>query len=130
MRTLHLGFGLLFFLLFLASGWHMRQLLPPFTGELDFQRMIYRASHLYLLLTSLLNIAVGSYWQKRATIIGRLLQNGGSMLLLASPLLLALAFLLEPTTPMHLRPFTLAGCWSALIGVMLGLLSSLIPRPR
>ena len=40
MRKAHLISGLLFFALFLASGRHMGQVLPAFSGELDGLRMM------------------------------------------------------------------------------------------
>ena len=63
MRKIHLISGLLFFALFLVSGRHMGQVLPAFSGELDGLRMMYRASHVYLLYASLLNLLAGAYWR-------------------------------------------------------------------
>ena len=63
MRRLHLIFASVFLLLFVASGLYMKNVLPPFNNELDGVRMIYRASHLYLLFATLLNLLAGAYWQ-------------------------------------------------------------------
>ena len=60
MRKTHLILGAVFFALFLISGRYMGQVLPEFTGELDGTRMMYRASHVYLLYASLLNLLAGA----------------------------------------------------------------------
>ncbi|MBF7731045.1 hypothetical protein [Pseudomonas sp. N040] len=123
MRKTHLLSGLLFFGLFLASGRHMSQILPAFTGELDGLRMLYRASHVYLLFASLLNLLAGAYWQPVA--LRRRTQLAGSALLLLSQPVLGLAFLLEPAQNMVARPFTLTGAVLALAGVVLSMFAQL-----
>ncbi len=123
MRQLHLLSGLLFFLLFLASGKHMGAVLPPFSGELDSLRMLYRASHVYLLFASLLNLLAGAYW--RPVALRRRTQWLGSLALLLSQPVLGLGFLLEPAGQIVARPYSLLGCVLALSGVVLSLLAQL-----
>jgi hypothetical protein len=123
MRKTHLISGLLFFALFLASGRHMGQVLPEFSGELDGLRMMYRASHVYLLYASLLNLLAGAYW--RPVALRQKTQMFASGLLLLSQPVLGLAFLLEPAQNMVTRPFTLAGAVLALAGVALSLFAQL-----
>lgn len=123
MRKTHLISGLLFFALFLASGRHMGQVLPEFSGELDGLRMMYRASHVYLLYASLLNLLAGAYW--RPVVLRRRTQLIASGLLLLSQPVLGAAFLLEPAHLMVARPFTLIGALLALAGVVLSLFAQL-----
>jgi len=62
----------------------------------DGLRMMYRSRHIYLLGSGLVNLMLGLYihvwaagWRKRT-------QTAGSVLLLAAPFLLLLAFINEP----------------------------------
>jgi hypothetical protein len=123
MRKAHLILGAVFFVLFLISGRYMGQALPEFTGELDGLRMMYRASHVYLLYASLLNLLAGTYW--RPVEQHHRTQIAASIFLLLSLPVLGLAFVLEPAQNMVARPFTLAGALLALAGVMLSLLAQL-----
>jgi len=119
MRRLHLIFASVFLLLFVASGLYMKNVLPPFNNELDGVRMIYRASHLYLLFATLLNLLAGAYWQTLGNKLCSQIQVLGSTLLLCSLPVLGLAFLLEPSQHWVMRPLTMAGCWLALLGTLL-----------
>ena len=123
MRKAHLISGLLFFALFLASGRHMGQVLPAFTGELDGLRMMYRASHVYLLYASLLNLMAGAYWHPVS--LRRRTQLLASCLLLLSQPVLGLGFLLEPALNLVSRPYSLAGAILALAGVTLSVIAQL-----
>ena len=123
MRKAHLISGLLFFALFLASGRHMGQVLPAFSGELDGLRMMYRASHVYLLYASLLNVLAGAYW--RPVILRHKTQLFASGLLLLSQPVLGLGFLLEPALNLLERPLSLAGALLALTGVALSVIAQL-----
>ena len=123
MRKTHLISGLLFFALFLVSGRHMGQVLPAFSGELDGLRMMYRASHVYLLYASLLNLLAGAYW--RPVALRHKTQLIASSLLLLSQPVLGLGFLLEPAQNMVARPFPLAGAVLALAGVILSVVAQL-----
>ena len=123
MRKAHLISGLLFFALFLVSGRHMGEVMPAFTGELDGLRMMYRASHVYLLYASLLNLLAGAYW--RPVILRRRTQLIASCLLLLSQPVLGLGFLLEPALNLVDRPFSLTGAILALAGVTLSVIAQL-----
>ena len=123
MRKAHLSSGLLFFALFLASGRHMGQVLPAFNGELDGLRMMYRASHVYLLYASLLNVLAGAYWHPVS--VRRRAQVLASCLLLLRQPVLGLGFLLEPALNLLERPLSLAGALLALTGVALSVIAQL-----
>ena len=126
MRRLHLLFASVFLLLFVASGLYMKNVLPPFNNELDGARMIYRASHLYLLFAALLNLLAGAHWQTLSNRLCSQMQVMGSTLLLSSLPVLGFAFLLEPSQHWVMRPLTMAGCWLALLGTLLSAGAGLI----
>jgi len=94
-RFFHRVAGVLTVLAFLATGLYMRWREPP-VAELDpHLRMLFRSRHIYLLLSGLMNLAIGSY----ATPLRRHWANdvalAGSVMLAASPILLFGAFALE-----------------------------------
>src|SRR5207237_9752316 len=70
-------------------------------------RMMSRSRHIYILLAGLVNLAVGTYFVRRAGGWRRTLQTLGSILVLAAPLLLLAAFFTEPGLPGLRRQFTL-----------------------
>lgn len=123
MRAAHLFSGLLFLALFLATGQYLGMILPPFEGTLDGQRMMYRASHVYLLYASLLNLLAGAYWRP-VTLRLRTQFLASVLLLLAQPVL-ALGFFLEPGAMLLSRPWTLSGAVLALAGVVLSVFAQL-----
>jgi hypothetical protein len=102
---------------FLGTGLYMRARFPALYGGNEALRFMYRANHVYLLLASLVNVALGVYLERsepgwRAT-LGKL----GSTFVLASPALLALAFFIEVPQASPQRVLTLLGIVLALLGV-------------
>ena len=87
-------------------------------------RMMYRASHLYLLLSGLLNTALGLYLAGRMGWQG-VLQGIGSVLILAGTLFLAIAFFHEPATGVIHRPVTFPAMLSLLSGMTAHTVASL-----
>ena len=85
--------------------------------------MMYRASHVYLLYASLLNVLAGAYW--RPVILRHKTQLLASGLLLLSQPVLGLGFLLEPALNLLERPLSLAGALLALTGVALSVIAQL-----
>lgn len=95
MRKLHLAVGLIGIVAFLLTGAYLRRHIPPMS-ELDpVTRLLLRSRHVYLLLSSLLNVGVGTNYVAATTNVRRALQSLGSMLLLAAPLFVLAAFFLE-----------------------------------
>ena len=128
LKKIHLYSGILFLVVFAATGQYMLRGLDLPNQDMDAQRMMYRASHLYILFVAALNVAVGCYWNKRSGRFERMLQTTGSaMLVLSQPILLA-AFLTEPQDLDSGREVTLLGCLLVLVGVVLTLSCSLRVR--
>lgn len=82
-------------------------------------RYMYRANHVYLLLGSLVNLAIGFYrggthpgWRGKAAL-------AGSALVLIAPLVLLYAFFVEPPRGVPERPATLVGIAMMLGGVLM-----------
>src|SRR5690349_14407901 len=96
MARVHRWLGLIVVLVFFSTGIVMRlhhlDQLPDDSGL----RMLFRSRHIYMLFSGLLNIAIGlRYW---VPIAGRGSRIGiaGSLLLMLSPVLMALGFFSGP----------------------------------
>ena len=117
LRKLHFWFGMIGVGVFLATGIYMRLGFPDLYGSNEVVRYHYRANHIYILLASLLNVALGCYlrlglgWRKKAAVLG-------SALLLLSPVVLVAAFILEAPKGAPDRLLTLIGIFLAFIGVL------------
>ena len=117
LKKAHFWIGCLGIAVFLATGVYMRAGFPELYGGNEVVRYHYRANHIYILLGSLINLALGCYlrlgigWRKRAAIVG-------STLLLSSPLLLVAAFVLEAPKGTPDRLLTLVGIFMVFIGAL------------
>jgi hypothetical protein len=122
MRTLstwHRWVGLAGVVVFLVSGISMRLAHVDRIPDGDVLHFIFRSRHIYLLFASLLNVAVGL--ADAPPLIGRGSRIGkaGSMLVLISPILMALGFFLGPLMTQHENAFSAFGAYSALLGMVL-----------
>jgi amino acid transporter len=104
---------------FLLTGQYM-DYLDVRSGALgDATRMMFRSRHIYVLLAGLVNLAVGTYFVRRAGGWRRTLQTVGSVLVLAAPFLLLAAFFTEPGQPGLRRQFTLPAIIILAVGTLL-----------
>jgi hypothetical protein len=94
-RRIHLIVGVLGVVIFVLTGQIMARHTPPVRAMEPELRLMYISRHIYLLGAALVNLAVGLYLQVAAKGWQRAVQFGGSLLLLLSPALLTLAFLVE-----------------------------------
>lgn len=118
MRTLHLALGVATLVAFLYTGYYMHSHFPAAYGANETIRYLYRANHIYLLFSGLLNLALGAArpetgagWRRRVRV------TGSAMVLLAPPILLW-SFFVEPPTGRAERPRTLAGVVLASAGAV------------
>ena len=119
MKLLHIVVGAFVLLAFLLTGQYM-DYLDVRSGALgDATRMMFRSRHIYILLAGLVNLAVGTYFVRRAGGWRRTLQTIGSVLVLAAPLLLLAAFFTEPGLPGLRRQFTLPAIVILAVGTLL-----------
>jgi FtsH-binding integral membrane protein len=118
MRRLHLSVGVLGVLVFLGTGLYMRQHFPEAYAANEALRYIYRANHVYLLLASLVNVALGlnvaaarDGWRSGVATLG-------SWLALVSPLVLTYAFFFEAPLGRPDRLITALGIFAVALGVV------------
>jgi hypothetical protein len=117
-KSLHLLVGLGGVLAFLGTGAYMATHFPAAYDSNETIRYLYRANHVYLLLGSLVNIAVGIYrpgsrpgWRGKVGL-------AGSALLVAAPVLLLYAFFFEAPIATPERAATFFGVLMLLLGVL------------
>ena len=81
-------------------------------------RFLYRANHIYILFSALINIAIGLNLPHQPLSWKRKLQTAGSLLLMTAPVLLIWAFFTEPTRGTVDRPLTHLGIVLTLLGII------------
>lgn len=116
MRRVHLIFGIVALVAFAATGMVMRVHHPPLRTLGEDVRLMYRSRHIYLLGAGVANLLLGLYLVPSRSAWRWGFQTAGSILFLASPILLGLAFFAEPGNRLtselwrsHLGLFALLG---------------------
>lgn len=106
LKTAHLSMGIAGLLVFALQGQYMDLVHDHLAGMADGPRMLYRSSHIYLLLVSVLNVALGVYLTSDNKSVHPVLQNIVSAVFLLAPIGLLAGFFLEPGMEDFARPFT------------------------
>jgi hypothetical protein len=114
--------GLVGVVAFLATGQYMDRVQDHLRGMDDARRLLFRSTHIYLLLSSLLNVALGLYLSTPTGWRGWLCRLG-SALVLAAPFLALAAFATEPWLSDLQRPYSAPTAYACLAGVLLHLLA-------
>jgi hypothetical protein len=117
MRRLHLVIGLAGVAVFLGTGLYMRARFPTLYASNEALRYMYRANHVYLLLASLVNVALGVYLLDADRGWRTTLSKFGSVLTLLSPAILCYAFFAEAPKGTPARIVTTLGIVVLLLGV-------------
>jgi hypothetical protein len=95
MRRIHLVWGILALVAFAVSGQAMLRHVPAMDLLNDDVRLMYRSRHIYVLGSGIANVLLGLYLVACRALWRRRVQFAGSLLLLAAPVLLGMAFLAE-----------------------------------
>jgi len=128
-RRFHLIFGLLLVIIFLLTGQYMDRVHNHLQGMADGPRMLYRTRHIYILLSGLLHLGIGSYFRYRSERVRRILQLLGSLLITAAPVLFIIGFFREPHLTGLYAPLSKDGIITIAIGTLLHLLSAVNEPP-
>jgi hypothetical protein len=110
---------------FLATGQDMDRVHDRLRGMGDARRLLFRSTHSYLLLASLLNLALGLYRTPTPASWRTVCQVLGSGLVLAAPFLALAGVCTEPWLSDRERPYSRPAAFACLAGV----LPSLLARP-
>jgi len=129
-RPVHLLVGVATVLVFLGTGLYMRSGFPELYEGNETIRYLFRANHVYLLFSGLVNILLGVYRQASETRWKSLLQSAGSWILVFSPALFLAAFVFEPPQASPMRPVTLLAVFLTFFGVVAHMIGGLSKRIR
>ena len=123
MKRFHLIFGLTVLLVFLLTGQYMDKFHNHLEHMADGPRMLYRTRHIFILMSGLLHVGIGTYFSSRPTATRRALQIMGSTLITVATVLFTIAFFYEPHLEHLSTPLSLTGTITIAVGTLLHLFS-------
>src|SRR5690349_4682232 len=123
MKRFHLIFGLTVLVVFLLTGQYMDRFHYHLMYMADGPRMLYRTRHIFILMSGLVHVGIGTYFISRRTRIRHALQTTGSILITAAPVIFTIAFFYEPHFEELHTPLSLAGTITISVGTLLHLFS-------
>lgn len=91
---------------------------PEIYADNEIIRYQFRANHIYILMSGLINLVVGMISLPGLQGWRRIFSRLASLLLLISPVLLITAFFVEPVQAVPTRPLTTPGIFILLFGVL------------
>jgi hypothetical protein len=122
LRKLHFAVGIAGVAAFIVTGAYMRAGFPDLYATNEVLRYLYRSNHVYVLLASLVNLALGVHltpvapgWLATVSLVG-------SLLALASPVVLCFAFFKEAPVASPERGWTALGVITVAAGITLHVL--------
>ena len=127
-RRLHLIVGLAGIVAFLATGAYMDRVHGHLRGYDETTRLLYRSTHIYLLLAAVTNLGLGLYLSPASARWRRVLQAIGSILLLVAPWLFLAGFCTEPYLSELQRPWTRPAVYGSFAGALLHLAAAVGTR--
>ena len=130
MKRFHLIFGLTVLLVFLLTGQYMDRFHNHLEHMADGPRMLYRTRHIFILMSGLLHVGIGTYFTARPTVTRRALQITGSILITVATVLFTIAFFYEPHLESLNTPLSLAGTITIAVGTLLHLFSGVRQRDQ
>jgi hypothetical protein len=82
-------------------------------------RMMYRATHIYILMSSLINLAIANYSAGQQGLYCNWLRRVASVSIIIAPAVFFVGFIVEPQSYLVERPFSFWGVLLLLVGVLL-----------
>ena len=123
MKRFHLIFGLILLVVFLLTGQYMDRFHEHLRFMPDGPRMLYRTRHIFILLSGLLHLGIGSYFSYRTQTWRRTLQYLGSALITIAPVLITIGFFYEPHLQGLYAPLSKKGIIMLAVGALLHVVS-------
>ena len=90
----------------------------------DGPRMLYRSRHIYILLSGLVHLGIGSYFYYRSRTLLRIMQLLGSLLITIASVVFVTAFFYEPGLTNLYGPLTKFAVIVTAVGMLLHLLGN------
>jgi len=123
MKRFHLIFGLVVVVVFLLTGQYMDRYHQHLMYMADGPRMLYRTRHIFILMSGLLHLGIGTYFTTRTSTVRRSLQIVGSSFITVASVLFTIAFFYEPHLEDLRAPLSLVGMILIAVGTLLHLFS-------
>jgi hypothetical protein len=123
MKRFHLIFGLVVLVVFLLTGQYMDRFHEHLMYTPDGPRMLYRTRHIFILMSGLLHLGIGSYFLSRSQAWRRALQILGSLLITIAPVLFTIGFFYEPKLDDLHAPLSKIGVIIMAVGALLHVVS-------
>ena len=128
MKRFHLVFGLVTLVVFLLTGQYMDRVHHHLMYMADGPRMLYRTRHIFILMSGLLHVGIGTYFSYHSGKVRRAFQFIGSILITIAPVLFTIAFFREPHLEGLQTPLSLVGMILISVGTLLHLVSGVRQR--
>ena len=128
MKRFHLVFGLVMSIVFLLTGQYMDRYHQHLEFMADGPRMLYRSRHIFILMSGLLHLGIGSYFSFQPTTTRRALQIVGSVLITIATVLFTIAFFYEPRLEGLQNLLSLPGTIMIAVGTLLHFFSGVRQR--
>jgi hypothetical protein len=128
LRTAHLVVGAIAIVAFLMTGMLMNAHEPPVMQLAWDRRLLFNSRHIYLMATGLVNLALGVRYALPEPRTRRVAATLGSLLALASAVMLFFAFFAEPMAGRWPGRLSGYGLFALFGGVLLYALASLLRR--
>jgi hypothetical protein len=128
MKRFHLIFGLIVLVVFLLTGQYMDRYHEHLMHTPDGPRMLYRTRHIFILMSGLLHLGLGSYFSYRVQTWRRVLQILGSALITIAPVLFTIGFFYEPYLQGLHAPLSKIGVIIMAVGALLHVVSGVKVR--
>lgn len=116
---IHTVVGTVVLISFLLTGVTMLIMFPELYAGRQEIRMMYRATHIYLLMSSLINLMAGIYTRSSQDTSFIRIRLFASWCLIVAPAFILVAFFTEPATYAIDRPYSFWGIVLLLAGVVL-----------
>lgn len=130
MARFHFIFGMLVFVIFMITGQFMRLDFPDKGAIPQELRLLMRSRHIYILFSGLIHLALGLYLTLPAAAWRWRLQSSGSLVLVASTVLLIWGFVAETYFFSQFSEISRFGIYLSLAGVALHALAMLGTKSR
>lgn len=121
--NIHRIVGIMMAFAFIGTGAYMHFESGQLEGMEDTQELLFRSIHIYLLLASLVNFALGIHYWVHPQKTFRTIQTIGSTLIGLAPVLFLLAFFNEPFFLELERPFSRPGIYAITLGLFLHMIA-------
>jgi hypothetical protein len=129
LRMAHLAVGAIAVGAFLVTGMIMHGHQPPLSSVNWDERLLFRSRHIYLLGAALVNLALGAHYALPPGALRRGAAVAGSLLALASVVMLFFAFFAEPMARRAPGNVSALGLYALFGGVMLHAIACIGRRP-